>query len=316
MIVVLSNDQITQYSKKDHTRDRIAAIGAGELLLHQHHGGGLGISRGALSWFGGQIGGEARLIAQFEREPVPLLVVEIELGAIVGLGGARRRAGGGGAGANARLALPRMRRQGAERRGDAVQMGAPLTYAAAYHGVRHDGHVAKGAALAAIHIAAQPLAHQRTLRLGQPQAQEYERRSKKKDKRTSPKGPGVSFVENATPIREAEVTRIRNISLEVEEQPSPKNEVKEESDEVMVDRENSAEDRTKAEIRALDNEITPKDPQRGGDGPRVKAVSEQGLLGADAACAAIAHLSSSMFLIRDGGRIRRSRREQSEIDAR
>lgn len=117
--------------------------------------------------------------------------------------------------------------------------------------------------------------------------EERERKSKKKDKRTSPKGPGVSFVDNATPIREADVTRIRNISLEVEslDGDTPKIASKIEAYEIMADVENSAAktlSRTKDEIRALDKEIAPKGAQSHPEGPRVKAVSEQGLLGADA----------------------------------
>ncbi len=108
---------------------------------------------------------------------------------------------------------------------------------------------------------------------------------KKKEKRSSPKGPGVTRVENALPIRESEVKRIRNISLEVEPEVTKK--AKEETNIVMEDANKSdkrkkADDAMKKEIASIGDDILDGAKKEEITGPRVRAVAEQSLAGPEA----------------------------------
>lgn len=102
----------------------------------------------------------------------------------------------------------------------------------------------------------------------------------RKRKKNKNKGQGVSFVENAMPIREVEISRIRNIS---EESGS----VSKDDDESMADMEKSKKSSSKKDLE-MKEEVTFAGDKEGKEDdktptePRTRAVSLQGLLGTDA----------------------------------
>lgn len=107
---------------------------------------------------------------------------------------------------------------------------------------------------------------------------------KKKEKRSSPKGPGVTRVENALPIRESEVKRIRNISLEVEPETTKK--AKEEDvtmeDVDKLEKRKKSHEALKKEIATISDDMLDGAKKEEITGPRVRAIAEQSLAGPEA----------------------------------
>lgn len=137
------------------------------------------------------------------------------------------------------------------------------------------------------------------LTLGKESAEDQTKaKTPRKERRPQLRVPGVSFVENATPIREADVTRIRNISLEGEEHGAGQTRV------VKMESSDGA-DNEKIDVKekAVEKKVTPKvekgteeDNLRSGENDssfmdtscdnleadgeiRVRAITQQGLMG-------------------------------------